>query len=486
MDASNTKQCWECRRRRLVCDFTRPECRKCQLRGVACPGYDGKKPLKWLQPQQVNAKGPLKMAVPRAVKPESERQMGSVLEAIEYYNIHIAPDLIATGARGPGTPYWMPHSTAPYLPRSFTQSIVCTSLCHRILQSSDAPPSDQVVLARKLQRHRGDALRALTADLAQQELQTSDFTLASIQQSFDPPSWRNHSTGAAAMINMKGGFGNVILSSPHLRHLFRYHALIEILGNTTSPNVELDSVRNQLGLISLLPVLYGNGLATCFPCPPDLLAEIIRINHLRSIFEAAACTSTATKPAVREGQQSAALDILRRVRSFPTDKWAAEVVVGISAGEDPAFEAGFTGWHDIACIYRSAIAIYCISSLLHDNASGPCENTGVPGDPHLSPKQVLAKEREAYVSMLVSRLRDVIECTHLRKLVLWPLFVAGAEVEDETTKRFVADELRWISNALGTAAPLVAKDLLENRVWALGLGRGSWGALFDQSYVFVL
>jgi hypothetical protein len=74
----------------------------------------------------------------------------------------------------------MPLWTAQSLPRSFAQSIVCTSLCHRILQSRDAPPSDQVVLARKFQKHRGDALRTLTADLARREHQTSDVTLASV------------------------------------------------------------------------------------------------------------------------------------------------------------------------------------------------------------------------------------------------------------------------------------------------------------------
>jgi hypothetical protein len=259
-------------------------------------------------------------------------------------------------------------------------------------------------------------------------------------------------------------------------------ASIEILGNTTSPHVEINSARKQLELITLLPVLYGNGLGTCFPCPPDLLAEIIHINHLRSMFGGPACIST---PAVLEGQTSAALDILRRIRSFPTDKWAAEVVVGISGGENPAFEAGLTGWQAIACIYQSAIAIYCISSLLHDAVSS-CGNTTILLDPYLDPKQVLVKERETHVSILLGRLREVSESTHLRKLVLWPLFVAGAEAENEASRRFVADELRWISNALGTASPLVAKDLLENRVWTLGLGRGSWGALFDQSYVFVL
>lgn len=40
------KQCWECMKRRLVCDFTRPSCKKCSKRGIECPGY-GRKPLKW-------------------------------------------------------------------------------------------------------------------------------------------------------------------------------------------------------------------------------------------------------------------------------------------------------------------------------------------------------------------------------------------------------------------------------------------------------
>jgi hypothetical protein len=84
METSKPKQCWECRKRRLVCDRARPKCRKCQVRGVDCPGYDGKKPLKWLQPQQVNAKGPIKMAVPRSLKPNAEKETSVVFEAIEY------------------------------------------------------------------------------------------------------------------------------------------------------------------------------------------------------------------------------------------------------------------------------------------------------------------------------------------------------------------------------------------------------------------
>jgi hypothetical protein len=45
--------CWECRRRRLVCDGTQPVCNKCRLLGIVCPGFADKQPLKWLAPGQV-------------------------------------------------------------------------------------------------------------------------------------------------------------------------------------------------------------------------------------------------------------------------------------------------------------------------------------------------------------------------------------------------------------------------------------------------
>lgn len=49
------KQCWECHRRRLVCDSSLPGCNKCRAAGVECPGYGEKKPLKWLTPGKVTS-----------------------------------------------------------------------------------------------------------------------------------------------------------------------------------------------------------------------------------------------------------------------------------------------------------------------------------------------------------------------------------------------------------------------------------------------
>lgn len=50
------RSCWECSRRRLVCDEDRPTCRKCRDAGIVCPGYSGAKPLRWLAPGRVTAR----------------------------------------------------------------------------------------------------------------------------------------------------------------------------------------------------------------------------------------------------------------------------------------------------------------------------------------------------------------------------------------------------------------------------------------------
>ncbi|KAL5439861.1 hypothetical protein PMIN07_004876 [Paraphaeosphaeria minitans] len=51
-----TRQCWECLKRRLVCDYTLPHCKKCVKRGKECPGYDAQKPLQWVEPGKVTSR----------------------------------------------------------------------------------------------------------------------------------------------------------------------------------------------------------------------------------------------------------------------------------------------------------------------------------------------------------------------------------------------------------------------------------------------
>lgn len=50
------RQCWECLKRRLVCDRTLPYCGKCQKLGKDCPGYKEQKPLQWVEPGKVTSR----------------------------------------------------------------------------------------------------------------------------------------------------------------------------------------------------------------------------------------------------------------------------------------------------------------------------------------------------------------------------------------------------------------------------------------------
>lgn len=58
MVEARKRHCWECLRRRLVCDFQVPCCKRCVGSGVNCPGYAEIPPirLKWLAPGKVKSR----------------------------------------------------------------------------------------------------------------------------------------------------------------------------------------------------------------------------------------------------------------------------------------------------------------------------------------------------------------------------------------------------------------------------------------------
>jgi hypothetical protein len=64
-EKSATRQCWECLKRRLVCDHTLPHCKKCIKAGKECPGYDEQKPLQWVEPGKVTSRRRKKDSPPK-------------------------------------------------------------------------------------------------------------------------------------------------------------------------------------------------------------------------------------------------------------------------------------------------------------------------------------------------------------------------------------------------------------------------------------
>lgn len=71
------RRCWECLRRRLVCDLRRPACIKCDRAGIICPGYGEQKPLTWLTPGKVRSKTPARK--PKANVAEDQLTSGTSL-----------------------------------------------------------------------------------------------------------------------------------------------------------------------------------------------------------------------------------------------------------------------------------------------------------------------------------------------------------------------------------------------------------------------
>ncbi|KAF2027869.1 hypothetical protein EK21DRAFT_71024 [Setomelanomma holmii] len=63
-EGTATRQCWECLKRRLVCDHALPHCKKCQKAGKECPGYDDQKPLQWVEPGEVTSRRRKKNSLP--------------------------------------------------------------------------------------------------------------------------------------------------------------------------------------------------------------------------------------------------------------------------------------------------------------------------------------------------------------------------------------------------------------------------------------
>lgn len=258
------------------------------------------------------------------------------------------------------------------------------------------------------------------------------------------------------------------------------------MSSTTAPNVDEDRVRRQLDLLPFLPEVFCVGLHTSVPCPPELLADMVRINYLQSRSQADGGSMT------RAERLSSALDLLRKILSFSTEKWATEIIKNEQKNEDP--KKPFTqrqalswDWQAIAHVYQYSVALYCISSLLYHHYTGEAAPATLDGVD-------IADLRSAHLEALLHDLKEITSDprSQLRKFVTWPLVIAGIEVnvKDSASKTFISAELGWISRALGMASPLVAQTFLTN-TWKsgwipAGYGRASWNSIFDRPYIFIM
>lgn len=134
--------------------------------------------------------------------------------------------------------------------------------------------------------------------------------------------------------------------------------------------------------------------------------------------------------------------------------------------------------------------VYCVSSLLHDigttdpKDTDSSDTTTTTEGTTPSPQTPLACTRERLLHLL----GEMNTRPHLRKMLLWPVVVAGIGAEDEVERRFVEGELGWISMAAGTAGGLVARGFLRERAWGLRRGERGWDGVFEGGggYLFAI
>jgi hypothetical protein len=201
--------------------------------------------------------------------------------------------------------------------------------------------------------------------------------------------------------------------------------------------------------------MYGLGVYPPFPCPQELVLDIIRINHLRARGAGSAQTDDD-----REAQSTEAQSLLDRVEGFSPTQWAGTVWSG--------FEES---WLLVARIYHAAVTLYCVSAL---------QSIGLLSSSSARLNACRADNRDRLMVLLGAGLESRL----LKKSLLWPLIVAGFEVAcdgSEIERKYVAQRLEAQSRELGNSQPLMAKAALE-RFWSGGKTR--WDECFDRPYAF--
>ncbi|KAK3311094.1 fungal-specific transcription factor domain-containing protein [Chaetomium strumarium] len=531
-------QCWECRRRRHVCDGMQPVCAKCQTARIVCPGYADKRPLTWVTPGQA-------MSRPRKAKPSSKRntaqkscndirdrgrlpiraapstsqspgtgtesdshteeldlpapvelrpEVCDIIDAMLYYNSHIYPDLIRHQL-GPNS-FVIPLTIVENCPPAITHTLVSITISHRILQVAEDPASDQAVkpLWTRLYRHRDIAVRVINKLVADEKTRKDIATVVSVytllfamlQQSFKP-CWRTHVDGLMSLVRLWGSLSAIIQAVPGMELSMMALCIVSVLANTTSPRDNQLQVASTEEILSLSQTYYTETFFPSIPMPPALFAELVLINALRA--EAPSDTATAEAEL-----------ILSRIESFDPQTWSATRPA--AEREDPTLQAD---WLLIATLFHAAVALYAILSLQSSGAL-PCSSASSSASsysPSPSPStsqqspETKRLESELEIQLELSRARHArqlfallesgMSAPRVRKRMTWPLLVAGVEAASRgaswEVQRYIGACLSEMGRDQGSAAPGLARRVLER--FCLG-GGSRWDECFAEPFALVM
>ncbi|KAK0630366.1 fungal-specific transcription factor domain-containing protein [Bombardia bombarda] len=533
MEENRKRHCWECLRRRLVCDSTRPACKRCLTAGTVCSGYSGVKParLKWLAPGRVTSRSrkSKKGSTPTAESesthvfklkktvidhPQYDNPFKVVattksdttvditvdtmteslsfvtlphfgttpgihvlIQASEYYNTCIYQDLQPINELGPN-PYIYLLSPAHVqiglsVPDHLRLGMVCMTLSHRINRTRDNDPLRNV-LTQNFYRYRGIVIRSLNEDINVEHKRTSNLVIAGVI--------------TLLLADVQQG------ASPNWRfHLEGVQKLIALRGGlrTLAASKESETL--------LLTFYFLAALGSTTSPASDLLMTASHLAELdfmldrfgNDISRSRLCppamfaeivkinhlrmrAATATK--VQQQQQQPTLDPDLDESNDHLSQEAYAILIRIHAFSPAQWAASKPSanhdWALIGKIYQAALVLYCISSLQSLAVLPPLD-------------RLLLDRRRANARLLRTRLAEALASPRIKRFVLWPLVVLGVEAVDgdEGMRGFVEEQLGELSRHIGTYVPLMGKAVLKS-FWAADGGDKTWDVCFDRPYAF--
>ncbi|KAJ0359053.1 hypothetical protein COL154_008603 [Colletotrichum chrysophilum] len=475
-------QCWRCRKRRLRCDSSLPSCLKCALASVSCPGYAPTRPIAWRNPLLLTSHGIVRVRengahekaglgrasvmgivcrAPRSVRSEVELRIAA--DAIEYYNLHVAPDLVPYATER--SPYQISPSEIGELAEYVRKSYISIAALHRFVSGEPAG-------------------------------------VARIQYSAYAP-WQAHIHGAWSLIAAQGGMEVLAKASTDLCRVLQQVAVVDIFGISTTCLTEA-SAKTVLSRYASYAMIFDESMveiANPWTLMPNGLARTInQINTLRA--------ENLLLPSAKSRTQGL-LAVLEFLDAASPDAWAAEVATNatvlLTPGRLSEDVETRTAWKALMTAFLNATVLYAINSLagLGETSLRPVARS------QQSMSSLVSREAAAYDALMSSirvlfdqraQRREPQDRTDppatsaglLHKFVIWPMVVGGIQAalvrRDDEAAGYLCSGMQSIGEELGTVSMIDGARLVEklSQAHRNGPELTSWDALFDGAPLFLM
>ncbi|KAF3014286.1 hypothetical protein E8E14_011768 [Neopestalotiopsis sp. 37M] len=336
---------------------------------------------------------------------------------------------------------------------------------------------------------------------------------------------------------MRGGLEEIVSKNAYFKPLVAFFIAIDVIAATTAPSTHPNMYAATLMALQYHKVedgIFQCNLAISMPCPEELFQTLILVNYLRAIIRRTNLTSN---------RHAGTRMVLEKLDSFSAPQWALKmkyfrgwketgdgvqfddkVAVGVGAASPTTTRSSSTSsqdttpgpsrasprpkrespdtpeprtsitdlWLNVAIAYRSAILLYAVRTLITDVPEDK-EYLHVT-DGGISPDTLAARcleSRRALAECLIPIFADPTSAHDFGKLVYFPMFVCGMELEadDHGAQDWVTHGLETVGTACGTLGPISAAEELRG-YWAASAEckrgeRVTWDGWFERRPDFI-